>query len=179
VWQLAAVFGEGLNFEIKIILWAARKEYYDWSLISPTLATSSLPTKRLGKGASVALAKDKAAIVPQTKDETAMIASTKEKVHQSLLFYKKTTRTAPTRKKVVQETPVAPYNPELPEFSSMPKVSKTTHSQVFKVVRRGATVAIKVFRDCRGVKVAADRWRKEMEILSDLNHVYTSINFVV
>jgi hypothetical protein len=50
-----------------------------------------------------------------------------------------------------------PYDPELLEFSSTPKISKTTYSQVFKAIRREATVAIKVFRDRRGVKVAANR----------------------
>ena len=79
----------------------------------------------------------------------------------------------------MQETAIMPYDPELPEFSSTPKISKTTHSQVFKATCAGATVAIKVFRDRREVKVAADMWRKEMEILSDLNHISTSINFVV
>jgi hypothetical protein len=176
-WQLH--FGEGLNFEIKIIPWAAREVHRDWSLISPTPATSSLPAQRLGEVAAIAPTKDKAAIVPRTKDETAMIASTKDEAHQSPLLCNKTARPASTRKKVVQETAVVHYDPELPEFSSTPKISKTTHSQVFKAIRGGATVAIKVFRDRRGVKLAADRWRKEMEILSDLNHVSTSINFVV
>ena len=71
----------------------------------------------------------------------------------------------------MQETAVVPYNPELPEFSSTPKIVKTTLSQVFRAIRIGAIVAIKVLRDPNGVDVATDRWRKEMEILSDLNHV--------
>ena len=133
------------------------------------MTTSSLQ----GEVAAIAPTKDKATIVSRTKDETTMIPPTKDEAYQSLLLGNKTSRRASTRKKVVQETAVVPYDPELPEFSSTPKIGKTTHSQVFKAIRVGATVAIKVFRDAKGIKVAADRWRKEKEILSNLSHVST------
>jgi hypothetical protein len=42
-WQVT--FGNGLDFEITILPWAAREVHYDWVLISP-LVTSSPPAKR-------------------------------------------------------------------------------------------------------------------------------------
>jgi hypothetical protein len=150
-------------------------------------AATVAPTKdKAYQSPSLGTAKSVPASTRKKIVEAATVAPTKHKAYQSPLLGTAKSVPASTRKKIVEASGVRdsailrPCNAELSIPSSMSKphasdevLCDNDYSLVFKAIRKRATVAIKVFRHPKGVKVAADMWREELGILNDLNHVST------
>jgi hypothetical protein len=138
-WQVS--LGKGLDFEIKVLPWAAREVLRNWVLISPP-PVISLPTERSDKAAAIKPRSDSRKRNGQDGGKTAEDGGKTEE-----------------DRKIPRARPLNIL------------IAKTDRTLVFKeTTRKGTIVAIKVCRQ-RTVKESADTWKNEKDILNSLDHV--------
>jgi hypothetical protein len=167
---------------------AAREVYHDWVLISPPPVTSSPPAKRSGGPVAVGPTKNEAHKPLIRNITTPGPGGTRKKIVGTGRYFRN--REFEVAREVHNQDHEPPNprdgisdimtqaDPALPASSSPMReshttdelIGKTKQTLVFKAIRKGTTVAIKVCRK-PGVKESADAWKNEFKILKRLNHV--------
>ena len=169
-WRLR--LGNGLDFEIRIMPYTPEEAVYHASIISPTREISFAKAKRTTE------------IVGQPKRKTEMAEQSKRAIPKKSLSRQTGSEAASAGKKALEagllgEGSGRQENPELQpqSHSKIPTPNETIgqnmRTQVFKANRNGMVVAIKACRKPE-LKVSAETWRNELQILRNVHHVSLS-----